>query len=91
MGETEVTGLGVDVAVAVGLVWTALRALNAAGLVESVIVFIGFTGILALAWVRLAAPDLALAEAAVGAGIMAVVLLDGLGRLAGRLGGGPHD
>ncbi len=77
----------IDGAVAVGLVWMALRALNARRLTEAVIVFIGFTGVMALAWVRLRAPDLALAEAAVGAGVLVVVLLDGLGRLAHLLGG----
>jgi multisubunit Na+/H+ antiporter MnhB subunit len=46
-----------------------------------VVLFIAFGLLLALAWVRLGAPDVALAEAAIGAGITGTLLLVGLGRL----------
>lgn len=43
--------------------------------------FIAFGLLLAIAWVRLAAPDVALAEAAIGAGVTGALLLDAAARL----------
>ncbi len=57
------------------LAWKALRAEH---LYQSAIFFIAFGLGMALAWVRLAAPDVALAEAAIGAGLLGVLLLDSL-------------
>ena len=53
-------------------------------LFRAVIMFIAFGLLLALAWVRLQAPDIALAEAAIGAGITGVLLLDTLGHISRR-------
>ncbi len=46
-----------------------------------VVAFISFGLLMALAWLRLDAPDVALAEAAVGAGVTGSLLLSSLGRL----------
>lgn len=43
---------------------------------QGVALFIAFGLLMALAWVRLAAPDIALAEAAIGTGITGVLLID---------------
>jgi uncharacterized MnhB-related membrane protein len=51
---------------------------------KSVVLLIAFGLLTALAWVRLAAPDIALAEAAIGAGITGALLLDAAGHLRGR-------
>ncbi len=61
----------------VGLAWAAL-----AGSDErlSVILFIAFGLVLAVAWGRLLAPDVALAEAAIGAGLSGALLLSAVGR-----------
>jgi energy-converting hydrogenase B subunit D len=46
--------------------------------------FIVFGLLMALAWARLDAPDIALAEAAIGAGLTGALLLDALGALRGK-------
>ncbi len=58
------------------LVVLAVRVLYTRDLFKSVFLFIVFGLIMALAWVRLKAPDIALAEAAIGAGLTGVLLLD---------------
>ncbi len=58
------------------LIWLALKALYTRDLFKAVFLFIVFGLIMALAWVRLKAPDIALAEAAIGAGLTGVLLLD---------------
>jgi uncharacterized MnhB-related membrane protein len=60
------------------LTWQSLfcRSLFAA-----VVFFISFSLILSLAWVRLGAPDVALAEAAIGAGLTGALLLAALRRI----------
>ena len=45
------------------------------------VLFIVFGLLMALAWARLAAPDIALAEAAIGAGLSGAMLLDTVGYL----------
>lgn len=48
----------------------------------SIISFIVYGLVLAIVWVRLGAPDVALAEAAIGAGLTGVLLLGALARMA---------
>jgi energy-converting hydrogenase B subunit D len=45
------------------------------------VLFIAFGLLMALAWVRLGAPDVALAEAAIGAGLTGALLMAALVRL----------
>jgi uncharacterized MnhB-related membrane protein len=66
------------------LLWSALRALTTPELGRAVMLFIIFGLLMALLWVRLQATDIALAEAAVGAGLTGVLLLDALGALRKR-------
>jgi energy-converting hydrogenase B subunit D len=73
-----------DAALGLTLIWIAWRALAAAELFKAVVLFIVFGLLLALAWARLAAPDVALAEAAIGAGLTGALLLDALAALRGR-------
>lgn len=73
-----------DVLVGIALLVTAGLSLAPGGLFRAVIMFIVFGLVMALAWVRLYAPDIALAEAAIGAGITGVLLLDTLGYLRNR-------
>lgn len=63
------------------LLFTAWRAVTAPSLFGCVVAFISFGLLMALAWLRLGAPDVALAEAAVGAGVTGSLLLSSLGRL----------
>ena len=73
-----------DLLIAVTLVWIAWRALTSDALFKSVALFIVFGLLMALTWVRLQAPDLALAEAAIGAGLTGALLLDAVGHVRGE-------
>jgi energy-converting hydrogenase B subunit D len=55
-----------------------------------VVLFIVYGMLLALIWLRLSAPDVALAEAAIGAGITGALLIGTLWRLSSE-GAGRHD
>ncbi|MBC7253705.1 MAG: DUF4040 domain-containing protein [Actinobacteria bacterium] len=57
------------------LLATALLAVNARDLLAAVIIFSVYSLIMALMWQRLQAPDLALTEAAVGAGVTTVLFV----------------
>jgi energy-converting hydrogenase B subunit D len=74
-------GWAIDGLLALLLLWLAARALSSPGLLEAVVLFVGFGLTLALVWVRLDAPDIALAEAAIGAGLTGALLLAALARL----------
>lgn len=64
-----------DLALAGGLLGLAWRTMVAPGLFRGIILYIAFGLLMALVWARLAAPDLALAEAAIGAGLTGALLL----------------
>ncbi|MCC5806526.1 MAG: DUF4040 domain-containing protein [Opitutales bacterium] len=67
-----------DLLLAAFLVLLAWRALAAPQLYQAAIFFIAFGLAMALAWTRMGAPDVALAEAAIGAGLLGVLLIDSL-------------
>ena len=77
-------GALLDMGLLVTIVWLAVRTIAEAKLFKSAVLFIALGLLTALAWVRLAAPDIALAEAAIGAGITGALLLDAVGHLRGR-------
>ena len=66
------------------LLWLAWRALATPDLFKGIVLFISFGLVLALAWVRLDAPDVALAEAAIGAGLTGALLLTTLAKLGAK-------
>lgn len=74
-----------DLVLAAALIWVAWRALTVADLFRAVVLFIAFGLLMTLAWVRLNAPDLALAEAAIGAGLTGALLIDAVGHLRARI------
>jgi energy-converting hydrogenase B subunit D len=65
-----------DLLLALALLLAAVLAVFAPAPVRSALMFVAFGLLSAIAWVRLDAPDLALAEAAAGAGVTGVLLLD---------------
>lgn len=67
-----------DGLLAVLILILAWRSLRAEQLYPAAILFIAFGLSMALAWTRLAAPDVALAEAAIGTGLLGVLLIDSL-------------
>lgn len=73
-----------DVLLALALLWSAVRALTVSDLFRAVVLFIVFGLLMALAWARLDAPDIALAEAAIGAGLAGALLLDTVGHLRAK-------
>ncbi len=74
----------IDVALLIALLVVAWFTLASTDLFQAVVLFIAFGLLLSLAWVRLQAPDVALAEAALGAGITGALLLSTLGQLTQR-------
>lgn len=64
-----------------GLLWLAWQALSCSDLFKAIVLFIAFGLLMALVWVRLDAPDVALAEAAIGAGLTGALLMAALGKL----------
>lgn len=72
-----------DVLLAVALPVLAWQALRVRDLYRGVILFIAFGLLVALSWARLEAPDVALAEAAISAGLTGVIFLNTLGSLSG--------
>lgn len=64
-----------DLLLAASLVGLSLMLLLGADFFRSVVLFIVFGLLMALAWARLNAPDLALAEAIVGAGVTGALLM----------------
>lgn len=67
------------------LVVTAVAVLFIKNSVTSVVVFMSYSSIMAVIWVLLEAPDLAITEAAVGAGITSVLFFLTLRRV-GKIG-----
>lgn len=70
-----------DALLMAALFWSAIRAITVQDLFHAVVLFIVFGLLMALVWSRLNAPDIALAEAAVGAGLSGALLLDSVGHL----------
>jgi multisubunit Na+/H+ antiporter MnhB subunit len=78
---TDGLDLVLDVLLAVGLAGSAGIALLHPRRTAAVVAFLVFGILLAVVWARLGAPDIALAEAAIGAGVTSALLLDAV---AGR-------
>jgi multisubunit Na+/H+ antiporter MnhB subunit len=70
-----------DAATGLGLLWLGWQALASPHLFRAIVLFVAFGLLMALAWVRLGAPDIALAEVAIGAGLTGALLLAALARL----------
>jgi len=70
-----------DLSLALTIVMLALFSVRLRDGFAAVVVFMVYGLLLALAWVRLGAPDVALTEAAIGAGLTGVLLLSAVARL----------
>jgi energy-converting hydrogenase B subunit D len=71
-----------DLMIVASLLLLARQVLFRTALFAAVVYFIAFSMLLALAWVRLKAPDVALAEVAIGAGLTGALLLAAVRRIA---------
>ncbi len=81
-------GVLVDLMLALALVGLSLRVVTGRALFRDIVLFILFGLVIALSWSRLGAPDLALAEAAIGAGLTGALMLMAYRRL---VAGGAED
>jgi len=81
--------IGFDLLLVAGMAWLAWQALFDPHRFSAVVHFMAFGLVMALVWVRLDALDIALAEAAIGAGITGALLLAALGRLPATGGHSP--
>lgn len=84
MDENLIAARVFDVVMALAMVWLAWRSLADRDLFRSVITFIALGLLIAVAWVRLRAPDVALAEAAIGSGLTGALILSALARMRRR-------
>lgn len=66
------------------ILWIAVGSLSETKLFKSVVMFVVFGLFMAIAWIRLGSPDVALAEAAIGAGVTGALMLDAVGHLRSR-------
>lgn len=73
-----------DGVIAGSLIGLAVLALVSTDVFRGIVLFIAFGLVMAMAWARLQAVDIALAEAAIGAGLTGALLLNALGRIASR-------
>ncbi len=81
MEALSILNLLIDPLLGLTLLWLAAGALASSNLFRAVVLFIAFGLVLSLIWVRLDAPDIALAEAAIGAGLTGSLLLSALARI----------
>jgi len=70
-----------DIVLISTLLWLAWKMLRSEDIFKAVVLFISFGLLMALAWVRMRAPDVALAEAALGAGLTGPLFLSALHRI----------
>jgi multisubunit Na+/H+ antiporter MnhB subunit len=75
--------LAFDITLGGLIIAVALAAMLARELLTAIVLFIVYGLLVALAWVRLDALDVALAEAAIGAGLTGILLVGSAGRLRG--------
>ncbi|MDX1656944.1 MAG: DUF4040 domain-containing protein, partial [Candidatus Competibacteraceae bacterium] len=75
MSPMELSGWFLDGLLGLGLVWLSWRCISSDNLFQAIILFMVLGLLMALAWARLAAPDLALAEAGLGTGLTGALLL----------------
>lgn len=73
--------LAVDLAIALGLVALAWRAVAGRDVFREIVMYVAFGLLLAITWARLGSADLAMAEAAIGAGVTGALLMVAYWRL----------
>lgn len=83
--------LAIDLVLAIGLVVLAWQSLSGRSLFRGIVMFMVFGFVLALAWARLGSPDLAMAEAAIGAGVTGALVMVAYWRLRRIAPAEPED
>ena len=67
--------IALDTLLAAGLLWLGWQVVSGRTLFRSIVMFVVFGLLMAVVWARLGSPDLALAEAAVSAGVTGAMLM----------------
>ena len=65
--------IGLEILLLAFLVFCALAAVMTKNLVASIMIFMSYSSVMAILWLLLQSPDLAITEAAVGAGITSIL------------------
>ena len=73
------------------LVFCALAAVFARLLAASIIIFMSYSSVMAILWLLLESPDLAITEAAVGAGVTSLLFFLALRRIRALKGVERHE
>lgn len=81
--------IALDLVLCAMILGVAGAAVTGFGVFRAVVFFIVYGVLVAMAWLRLEAVDVALAEAAIGAGLTGVLLLSAVARMARLSGAGP--
>lgn len=74
-------GFLLDLLLAALILWLGWSALTARTQLRAIVLFVAFGLSMGLAWTRLDAPDVALAEIAVGAGLTGALFLAAIGAI----------
>ncbi|MDD3619773.1 MAG: DUF4040 domain-containing protein [Desulfobulbaceae bacterium] len=77
---------GFDLLLSFTLLWLAWQLLRSTDIFKAIIFFICFGLLMSLAWVRMHAPDVALAEAAIGTGLTGPLFLAALRKIERKAG-----
>lgn len=72
------------------LIFCAVATVRSKNLLSSIIIFMAFSAVMSLVWLILESPDLAITEAAVGAGVDTILFIVTLKRI-NALKGTEHD
>ncbi len=78
----------IDGSLALALFWIAWQSLTVPNLFRAVKFFIVFGLLMAIAWIRLSALDIALVEITIGAGLTGILLWDALQNLDRKITSG---
>ena len=70
-----------EISLLLALIFCAIGTVFTRNLLASIVVFMAFSSIMAIVWLLLQSPDLAITEAAVGAGVDTILFVVTLKRL----------
>ncbi len=84
------TAPAIDIVLCATVLAVALAAVSGFGVFRAVVFFIVYGVLISMAWLRLDAVDVALAEAAIGAGLTGVLLLSAVARVTRLTGSGSY-
>ena len=74
-----------------GLIICAIACSLHKNLLTSIVIFMSYSTIMAIVWVLLQSPDLAITEAAVGAGVTSILFFVTLKKIHAIEGGDDHE